>query len=120
METGLDQSLHGNSKMRFPFQALIKSSSYKQNMEITVPTKTIQIISTLKYKATNAAATSEIRGPSHGIFDANRKVTVSRRPTKEHSGNGSIKSFEVGGDESRTPMTAGRNKVIELLRTLLR
>jgi hypothetical protein len=57
---------------------------YSKNIDTTVPTKTIQIISTFKSRATNAAAASKTRGMSHEIFDAKRKVTVSRSPTKEH------------------------------------
>ena len=84
MKAGLDRSLHGNFKNRFFSQALIKSGSYKQIMEITVPAKTIHIISTLKSKATNATAASKTREISHEIFNANRKATASKSPTKEH------------------------------------
>jgi hypothetical protein len=62
-----------------------KQITYSKKIEATVPAKTIQIISILKSKATNAPAASKTRRTSHGIFDANRNVTVSKRPTKEHN-----------------------------------
>jgi hypothetical protein len=73
--TGHSARVHAtatDAHRRDSFQS-VRILRYIKNIETTVLTNTIQIISILKSTATNATAASKTRGMSQEIFDASEK-----------------------------------------------